>query len=71
MTYQKEFSINTEEPSIGNKDFYTPPEAAKLLGISRASIYRYMAGNAIKAVQFRRKTLVRRKDIEILFENAV
>lgn len=71
MTYQKEFSINTEEPSIGNKDFYTPPEAAKLFGISRASIYRYMAGNAIKAVQFRRKTLVRRKDIEILFENAV
>ena len=42
-TYQKEFSIKTEEPSIENKEFYTPPEAAKLLGISRASIYRYMA----------------------------
>ena len=69
--YQKEFSINTEEPSIENKEFYTPPEAAKLLGISRASIYRYMADNVIKAVQFRGKTLVRRKDIELLFENAV
>ena len=69
-TYQKEFSIKTEEPSIENKEFYTPPEAAKLLGISRASIYRYMADNIIKVVQFRGKTLVRRKDIELLFENA-
>ena len=69
-TYQKEFSINTEEPSIENKEFYTPPEAAKLLGISRASIYRYMADNVIKAVQFKGKTLVRRKDIELVFENA-
>ena len=70
-TYQKEFSIKTEEPSIENKEFYTPPDAAKLLGISRASIYRYMADNIIKVVQFRGKTLVRRKDIELLFEIAV
>lgn len=40
------------------------------MGISRASIYRYMAENIIKAVQFKGKTLVRRKDIELLFENA-
>ena len=69
-TYQKEISINTEETSIENKEFYTPPEVAKLLGISRASIYRYMAENIIKAVQFKGKTLVRRKDIKLLFENA-
>ena len=69
-TYQKEISINAEETSIENKEFYTPPEVAKLLGISRASIYRYMAENIIKAVQFKGKTLVRRKDIELLFENA-
>ena len=69
-TYQKEISINTEEASIENKEFYTPPEVAKLLGISRASIYRYMAENIIKVVQFKSKTLVRRKDIELLFENA-
>ena len=68
-SYQKEFSINAE-PTIENKEFYTPPEAARLLGISRASIYRYMADNVIKAVQFKGKTLVRRKDIELLFENA-
>ena len=46
-TYQKEFSIKTEKPSIEDKEFYTPPEAAKLLRISRASIYRYMADNII------------------------
>ena len=69
-TYQKEFSISTEKPPIEDKEFYTPPQAAKLLGISRASIYRYMADNVIKAVQFRGKTLIRRKDIELLFENA-
>lgn len=69
-TYQKEISINTEVTSIENKEFYTPHEVAKLLGISRASIYRYMAENIIKAVQFKGKTLVRRKDIELLFENA-
>ncbi len=69
-TYQKEFSINTEESSIENKEFYIPPETVKLLGISRANIYRYMADNIIKAVQFRGKTLVSRKDIELLFENA-
>ena len=49
-TYQKEFSIKTEKPSIEDKEFYTPPEAAKLLRISRASIYRYMADNIIKVV---------------------
>ena len=69
-SYQKEFSMSAEESSVEDKEFYTPPEAAKLLGISRASIYRYMADNVIKAVQFKGKTLVRRKDIELLFENA-
>lgn len=37
--------------------------------ISRASIYRYMADGTIKAVQFKGKTLIRRKDIDALFEN--
>lgn len=69
--YQKEFIVSTEEAPIEDKEFYTPPEAAKLLGISRASIYRYMADNIIKVVQFKGKTLIRRKDIELLFENAV
>ena len=69
--YQKEFMVSTEDAPIEDKEFYTPPEAVRLLGISRASIYRYMADNIIKVVQFKGKTLIRRKDIELLFENAV
>lgn len=71
--YQKELSIQEFNDSIKDleqKEFFTPTEGAKLLGISRASIYRYMAGNTIKAVQFRGKTLIRRKDIDTLFENS-
>lgn len=37
--YQKEFMVSTEDAPIEDKEFYTPPEAARLLGISRASIY--------------------------------
>lgn len=70
--YQKEQYIQElNEPikDLAQKEFFTPTEAAKLLGISRASIYRYMADSTIKAVQFKGKTLIRRKDIDSLFEN--
>lgn len=72
--YKKEQSIQElNEPikDLEQKEFFTPTEAAKLLGISRASIYRYMADSTIKAVQFKGKTLIRRKDIDALFENPV
>ena len=52
------------------KDFLTPTEAAKLLGISHATIYRYMEQNIIKSVQMIGKTIIRRSDIEALFDNA-
>ncbi len=39
-----------------------------MLGVSRATIYRYFADNAIATVQFKGKTLVRRQDIDKLFE---
>ena len=51
------------------KEFFTSTEATKPLEISRAGIYRYMTDDTIKAVQFKRKTLIRRKDIDALFEN--
>jgi len=52
------------------KDFLTPTEAAKLLGISHATVYRYMEQNIIKSVQMIGKTIIRRSDIETLFDNA-
>ena len=54
--------------NLGNKAFLTPTEGAQLLGISRATFYRYMRDGIIKAVQLRGKTIVRRKDIENLFD---
>lgn len=54
---------------LATKDYLTPSEGAKLLGMSRATFYRNMRDGNIKAVQMRGKTIVRRKDIEHLFDN--
>lgn len=70
ITYQKELSIKERtEPlkDLEQREYFTPVEVATLLGISRATIYRYLADGTINAVQFKGKTLVRRKDIDILF----
>lgn len=71
--YQTELNIKEQnEPlkDLKQREFFNPIEAAKLLGISRATMYRYLADETIKAVQFRGKTLIRRKDIDSLFECA-
>lgn len=71
--YQKELSFKEyNEPlkDLEQREFFTPTTAAKLLGISRATIYRYLADETIKAVQFKGKTLIRRKDIDMLFESS-
>ena len=53
-----------------DKDFFTPSEAAKYIGIGRATFYRYLEKNLIKSVQLKRKTIIRKRDIEALFDNA-
>ena len=71
--YQKELSFkeyNEHLKDLEQREFFTPTAAAKLLGISRATIYRYLADETIKAVQFKGKTLIRRKDIDMLFESS-
>lgn len=71
--YQKELSFKEyNEPlkDLEQREFFAPTAAAKLLGISRATIYRYLADETIKAVQFKGKTLIRRKDIDMLFESS-
>lgn len=68
----KELSLkeqNEATKDLEHREFFNPIEATKLLGISRATIYRYLADETIKAVQFKGKTLIRRKDIDTLFEN--
>lgn len=58
-----------ETESTPSKEFFTPSQAARLLGISRSTLYRYMADNAIVAVQFKGKTLLRKADIDQLFDS--
>ena len=50
------------------KEFLTPTEVAAFLGVGRTSIYRYIKNAEIKAVRFDGKTLVRRSDIDKMFD---
>jgi len=56
--------------SLKDKQFLSPSEAAKLLGVCRSTIYNYLWQHELKAKQFRGKTIIRRSDIEKLFDNA-
>ena len=56
--------------SIKDKQFLSPSEAAKLLGVCRSTIYNYLWNQDLKAKQFRGKTIIRRSDIEKLFDDA-
>ena len=55
---------------IGNKDFLSPTEVSLLLGISRSTVYRYMSTGQIKALQLKGKTIIRRSDLERMFDDA-
>lgn len=67
--FKAEYSVQVEgKVEIEKLEFLSPTEVCRLLGVSRATIYRYFADNAIATVQFKGKTLVRRQDIDQLFE---
>lgn len=59
--------INTP-PAIDNKEYLNPTEASELLCIGRTSIYRYIRSGNIKVIRFKRKTLIRKTDIEDMAE---
>lgn len=67
--FEQEY-IHTLPPKadVERVEFLTPTKAAKLLGICRASVYNYLKAGAITAVQFKGKTLIRRKGIDKLFD---
>ena len=65
----REKEKTSERDLLGRKEFLTPTEGSLLLGISRATFYRYLRDGTIKAVQLKGKTIVRRKDIDKLFDN--
>ena len=59
---------NASQTEVEHREFLTPSEVAKLLGIDRVTVYRYMWSGALTGVQLKGKTLVRRKDIDKLFD---
>ncbi len=61
---------STPGPNLKGREFLTPRTAALLLGVGRATMYRYLADNIIKCVRIGGKTFIRRQDIEALFEAA-
>ena len=56
--------------TLKDKQFLSPTEAAELLGVCRSTIYNYLGLQELKAKQFRGKTIIRRSDIEKLFDEA-
>ena len=63
-------TIKEIEMALEYKPILSPTEAAKLIGVSRATLYRYLATGVFKCIQFRGKTRIRRSDIEKAFNNA-
>jgi len=65
---QEYFYKDAPQAEVERLEFLTPSAVAKLLGIDRVTVYRYMWSGALTGVQFKGKTLIRRKDIDKLFD---
>lgn len=50
--------------------FISPNQCARLLGISRRSVYNYLAANSIPCFQFKGKTLISRDSLNSLFDGS-
>jgi excisionase family DNA binding protein len=62
---QKE--IASTPTSLNSKDFLSITEASQLIGVSRWTIQRMVKRGQLKSVQFGRKHIVKRSQIESLF----
>jgi len=54
-----------------NKQYYTGPEVAKLLGISRIAVFKQIKQGKIKASKIGRNYIIERKDIESLISKSL
>lgn len=61
---------SSEASILKDKEYLTVTEAATLLSIHRATMYRYLAAHEVKCLTIRGKTFIRKKDIDMLFEYA-
>ncbi len=59
--------IKSGEADLNGLEFLTPRQAGTLLGIGWRTVYNYINQGVIKVWQLKRKTLIRRSDLEALF----
>ena len=66
----QEFQLKFDEEAKphSEKEFLTPTEVSSFLGVGRTSIYRYIRNRKIKVLRFDGKTLIRRSDIDKMFD---
>ena len=66
----QEFQLKFDEEAKphSEKEFLTPTEVSSFLGVGRTSIYRYIRSGKIKVLRFDGKTLIRRSDIDKMFD---
>lgn len=58
----------SQPKNVDESPFMTPSQCAQLLGVSRRSIYYYLASNSIPCFQVKGKTLISRASLNSLFE---
>ena len=67
--YKKEYASQTSEVrAVEEVEFLTPTQCAKLLGVSRRSLYNYLSANSIPCLQLKGKTLIGRNHLDKLFD---
>ena len=66
----KEQSKANDPKVIENSPFLSPTQCARLLGVSKRSIYNYLAANSIPCFQFKGKTLISRESLNALFDGS-
>lgn len=65
-----EYGSSNVPSELETKPFLTPKNLQDLLGVSKATVYRYFEHDIIKAVRIRQRTLIRRSDVEAFFNEA-
>ncbi|WP_290209858.1 helix-turn-helix domain-containing protein [Bacteroides acidifaciens] len=67
-SYQREYEYQQSgQKEVAKQEFLTPTQAATLLGVCHVTIYNYINRGVIKVWKLKRKTLIRRADVDELF----
>ena len=67
-SYQREYEYQQSgQKEVAKQEFLTPTQTATLLGVCHVTIYNYINRGVIKVWKLKRKTLIRRADVDSLF----